>query len=99
MVMENKKEEREMIVEGGSQCQTKGKEQTGTGWPIADQRKKRSGWVWALCRADPLLHIRNRTGKGGVRGWRSKYGMSKYETQGEKHRLRCLIHTLINIIG
>lgn len=52
--MENKKEEQKMIVEGGSQCQTKGKEQTGAGWPTADRRKKRSGWVWALCRADPL---------------------------------------------
>lgn len=41
--MENKKEEQEMIVEGGSQCQTKGKEQTGAGWPTADRRKKRSG--------------------------------------------------------
>ena len=75
--MENKEEEREMIVEGGSQCQAKGKEQTGAGWPTPDQtEKKRSGWVWALCRADPLLHIRNRTGRGRVRGWRSKYGMT-----------------------
>lgn len=41
MVMENKEEEREMIVEGGSQCQAKGKEQTGAGWPLlTNQRKK-----------------------------------------------------------
>lgn len=45
MVMENKKEEREMIVEGGRQCQAKGKEETGAGWPIADQTEKEKKWL------------------------------------------------------
>lgn len=45
MVMENKKEEQDMIVEGGSKCQTKGKGQTGAGWPTADQTEKEEKWL------------------------------------------------------